>query len=520
MLFFVLWVCFSFSARISLCGLFHFLSWRDWISTFILNQRSKSTDCAIFCSFTTSINQSIDRSIREVAVELMLIPSPSLAGGSVPDAEKQLKSHQNLAASRATETPRKEAMASAAASAPRIAFRLPPMPTISDILRIYRLRAMKKLSQNFLLDQKITRKIVTMAGSMEDCCVMEVGPGPGCLTRAVMAAGIRELTVIERDTRFIPVLQELRDCCPTVPMHVVQGDILRHELQSLFPEDTVRPWTGDELPPLHAIANLPFNISTPLTVRWLADMSTRSGMFRYGRVRMTLMYQHEVAQRMIAAAGNEQRCRLSVMCQNYCSVNYLYTIRGEWEFHVDVFWLTGQSVGDSDRNLTVRLIDWLIDCMIDRLMGRLIGRSIDWLIDLRQFDWLIDWWNVWLIDWFTTVWSIDWLIDWSTVWLIDWLIDWLQFDCFSFFSFGSCSQARYSCRNRRLMRVWCSWSLSQSRVLNSRLGWWRRWCEIFSTHEERSCTLAWSKRCLCTVRHYERISEGISRYMTIHRSHQ
>ena len=101
------------------------------------------------------------------------------------------------------------------------------------------------------------------------------------------------------------------------------------ELQEIFPEDTVTAWDKDDLPPLHIIANLPFNISTPLLIRWLDGISTKSGVFRYGRVPMTLMFQHEVCQRIIAWTHDSQRCRLSVMCQNYCDVKYLFPIKGE-----------------------------------------------------------------------------------------------------------------------------------------------------------------------------------------------
>ncbi|OQV12973.1 Dimethyladenosine transferase 1, mitochondrial [Hypsibius exemplaris] len=205
--------------------------------------------------------------------------------------------------------------------------RMPPMPTISDILRLYRLRALKHLGQNFLLNPRLIKKIVKSAGPIENCSVLEIGPGPGSLTRGILEAGVRDLTVIERDSRFMPVMKELQEACG-IPMTIKQGDILREDLQSIFPEDTVRPWNSDELPPVHIIANLPFNISTPLAIRWLNDISTHSGMFRYGRVKMTLMFQHEVAQRMIAHPGNEQRSRLSVMCQNYCSVNYIFPIKG------------------------------------------------------------------------------------------------------------------------------------------------------------------------------------------------
>ncbi|XP_055354617.1 dimethyladenosine transferase 1, mitochondrial-like [Paramacrobiotus metropolitanus] len=217
----------------------------------------------------------------------------------------------------------------AAAAAREIVHRLPPLPTIGEILRIYRLRALKQLSQNFLLEPKLTNKIARAAGNLDNCCVLEIGPGPGSLTRSIISAGnIRELTVIERDARFIPVLNELKDASDTLPFHIINDDILRTDLQGIFPEDTVRPWLSDELPPLHIIANLPFNIATPLLIKFLSHMSSKTDVFRFGRVQLTLMFQHEVAQRIIAVPGDRQRCRLSIMCQNYCDVKYAFPIRG------------------------------------------------------------------------------------------------------------------------------------------------------------------------------------------------
>ena len=85
--------------------------------------------------------------------------------------------------------------------------RLPPLPTIKEIIRLYKLRALKQLSQNFLLDQNISKKIVRAAGKLDGAYVCEVGPGPGGITRAILEAGARQLTVVEKDHRFIPGLQ-------------------------------------------------------------------------------------------------------------------------------------------------------------------------------------------------------------------------------------------------------------------------------------------------------------------------
>jgi len=92
-----------------------------------------------------------------------------------------------------------------------VGLRLPPLPSIRDIIRLQKLRAMKQLSQNYLLDSNITRKIVRAAGDLHNSYVCEVGPGPGGITRAILEAGIKQLIVIEKDNRFMPSLT-VSDC--------------------------------------------------------------------------------------------------------------------------------------------------------------------------------------------------------------------------------------------------------------------------------------------------------------------
>lgn len=205
--------------------------------------------------------------------------------------------------------------------------RLPPLPTIQEILRLYKLRALKHLSQNFLLEEKYTNKIVNAAGNIRGTYVCEVGPGPGSITRSILKKGAKKLVVVEKDTRFQPCLELLTDVCGD-RLNVIYGDILQTKMDSLFPKEVSHDWT-DTPPPIHVIGNLPFNVSTPLIIRWLRAMSERSGVFSHGRVPLTLTFQKEVAERMVADILSPQRCRLSIMCQYLAKVEHKFTIEGK-----------------------------------------------------------------------------------------------------------------------------------------------------------------------------------------------
>ncbi|XP_038044098.1 dimethyladenosine transferase 1, mitochondrial-like [Patiria miniata] len=204
--------------------------------------------------------------------------------------------------------------------------RLPPLPTIRDIIRLYGLRAERQLSQNFLLDLKLTDKIVRQAGKLAGAHVCEVGPGPGGITRSILNQGAVSLTVVEKDRRFLPSLQMLSEAAEE-RLKVIHGDILKFNMEEAFPTDLKRDWQEDP-PGFHIIGNLPFNVSTPLIIRWLEALSNHSGPFIFGRTRMLLTFQKEVAERLVAPVKDPQRSRLSIMAQHLCEVKHCFTIPG------------------------------------------------------------------------------------------------------------------------------------------------------------------------------------------------
>lgn len=209
--------------------------------------------------------------------------------------------------------------------------RLPPLPTIRDILKIYKLTALKSLSQNFLMDDRLTDRIVRSAGKIEGGHVMEVGPGPGGITRSIIRKGPSHLVVVEKDRRFMPSLELLKEAATidgNFEMDIVQGDILQHPTDSHFKGLRRVEWT-DPKPNVALIGNLPFAISTRLLINWLKDVSLQRGIWSYGRASMTLTFQKEVAERIIAPMMNEQRCRLSVMSQTWTQPTLNFVINGK-----------------------------------------------------------------------------------------------------------------------------------------------------------------------------------------------
>lgn len=207
--------------------------------------------------------------------------------------------------------------------------RLPPLPTVRDLVKLYKIRALRQLSQNFLMDERITDRIVKAAGRITNHYVCEVGPGPGSITRSIIKRYPRKLVVVEKDPRFIPTLELLQESCRDQTKMLIEiDDIRNYNFENGFKEVANTDWF-DAPAPLHLIGNLPFNVSTNLIIRWLHAVSEKRDAWSFGRSSMTLTFQKEVAERIVARPAHEQRCRLSVMCQLWCNVDHKFTIPGK-----------------------------------------------------------------------------------------------------------------------------------------------------------------------------------------------
>jgi dimethyladenosine transferase 1 len=206
---------------------------------------------------------------------------------------------------------------------------LPALPTIKQILNIYGLRAQKQLSQNFLLDPAITDRIVSCLPSPPvHKTVIEVGAGPGGLTRSLLRANAQHVIAVEKDRRFLPALQQLRDAVGADRLTIHCGDMLKLDEADLLRGTAVTPWSSDEPCNVQVIGNLPFGVATELLLKWLRQLGRRDGVFQWGRVPFTLMFQAEVASRIVASPGTNSFGRLSVMTQQSCEARSLLTVRG------------------------------------------------------------------------------------------------------------------------------------------------------------------------------------------------
>ncbi len=182
---------------------------------------------------------------------------------------------------------------------------------LRDVIRKFDLQARKSLGQNFLLDLNLTERIARSGGDLQDTHIIEVGPGPGGLTRSLLAAGAAHVTAIERDPRCIGALQEIAARWPG-KLTIVEGDALSVDIASLASENT------------RIVANLPYNIATPLLVGWL-QTDPWPPWFR----RLTLMFQLEVAERITARPGTKAFGRLSILAGWRADAHILFKVPPE-----------------------------------------------------------------------------------------------------------------------------------------------------------------------------------------------
>ena len=170
------------------------------------------------------------------------------------------------------------------------------LPPLREVIGRHGLAASKALGQNFLLDEQLLTRIASIPGDLQGQAVLEVGPGPGGLTRALLRAGAR-VTAIEMDRRCLPALAELGDTFPG-QLRVIEGDALKLDHDALMDE------------PYAVLSNLPYNVGTALFTRWLGGEAWPPRW-----TSLTLMFQQEVAQRIVAQAGKSAYGRLAVLGQ-------------------------------------------------------------------------------------------------------------------------------------------------------------------------------------------------------------
>ena len=170
------------------------------------------------------------------------------------------------------------------------------LPPLRDVISEHGLAAKKSLGQNFLLDLNLTGKIARTAGNLSDVDVIEVGPGPGGLTRALLSHGAKRVIVIERDARCLDALNRISEHYPG-KLVIVEGDALETDFSKLTSN------------PYKVVANLPYNVATPLLVGWMSGTRWPPQFLS-----LTLMFQKEVAQRICASPGEKHYGRLGVLC--------------------------------------------------------------------------------------------------------------------------------------------------------------------------------------------------------------
>ncbi|WP_370276259.1 16S rRNA (adenine(1518)-N(6)/adenine(1519)-N(6))-dimethyltransferase RsmA, partial [Roseovarius indicus] len=182
------------------------------------------------------------------------------------------------------------------------------LPPLREVIATHGLSARKSLGQNFLLDLNLTAKIARAAGDLAGSDVLEIGPGPGGLTRGLLAEGARKVLAVEKDSRCIPALEEIAAACPG-RLQIIEGDAL--EVDPL----------AHLTPPIRIAANLPYNVGTELLVRWLTPKDWPPFWES-----LTLMFQREVAERIVAQPGGKAYGRLAVLAQWRCDARIVMSL--------------------------------------------------------------------------------------------------------------------------------------------------------------------------------------------------
>jgi len=185
------------------------------------------------------------------------------------------------------------------------------LPPLRTVIANHDLSAKKSMGQNFLLDLNLTAKIARLASDLTGCDVLEIGPGPGGLTRGLLAEGARRVVAVEKDARCMAALAEIAAVYPG-RLHIINGDALEIDVAAHL------------TPPIRVVANLPYNIGTELLVRWLTPPEWPPFWQS-----LTLMFQREVAHRIVARPGTKAYGRLAILAQWRCEARIVMELSPE-----------------------------------------------------------------------------------------------------------------------------------------------------------------------------------------------
>lgn len=187
-----------------------------------------------------------------------------------------------------------------------------PLPPLREVIRSLALTPKKSLGQNFILDLNLTGRIARSTGPLGEVTVVEIGPGPGGLTRALLSQGAGHVIAVEKDTRCLPALEAIAAHWPR-RLTVIEQDALEADWPAILPEKRR----------IRIIANLPYSVATPLLTGWL-----KTEPWPPWWERMALMFQKEVAERIVAAPGGKSYGRLAILSQWRCETRMLFTLPG------------------------------------------------------------------------------------------------------------------------------------------------------------------------------------------------